>query len=363
MKKDSPRKAKYRIDLFLRKIIRQIMRLYYNSIYIRIFPDRHFFCRAIFNGFDFFVMCNGDVFCCCEFGTQEMLGNVHDNTMEEIWMNEKYEKLRESFRRNKLPMYTCSKCIGKMVVPKSEVKLDVANYLWCIHLETTIKCNLDCSFCHREFIENQRGMNTLKPEKVYELLDEIIKKRETEVLIWVGFGEPFIDKKLYEYISYTKERYPELLVSSSSNAIVFSKMDNARKMVQSQMDLLIISIDGPTEEIYLRYRKGGNFNRALQGLKNLAEAKKEAGLAKPTLVWQYILFNWNDKDWMLEKTIQTAKDMGVDILHFLPTISPISGISYKYVTKPYYGMIYRFTGPEHEYNPHNRAKVIEMFNQ
>jgi len=352
----------YYFNYYLRHFIRKSLRVLLNSIYIHLRRSKKFYCKAVFEGWDFSIQSNGSVTCFCgEFGLEAPLGNVYQNSLSEIWRGEKFEKLRESFRTNRLPLTYCSRCAGAVLIPKHHSYPQPADFLETIHIETTVQCNLDCSFCHREFIEEHRGGETLKAEKVYQLLDEIIARESTKRLIWVGFGEPFLDKRIYQYTAYIKKNYPEINISSSSNAIVFSHKENAKRLVDSGMDLLVLSIDGPNEEIYLRYRRGGDFNKALQGVKNLTAAKKEAGSVLPTIIWQYILFNWNDSDWMLEKAKAMAGEMGVDMLHFLPTFSPISGISLKYIAKPYFGLIYRFSGPEHGYNPHDRAKVIDLF--
>ncbi len=352
----------YYFNYYLRYFLRKTLRFLLNSIYIHLRCNKRFYCKAIFKGWDFSIQCQGAVTCFCgEFGLEKPLGNVYDNSMEEIWRGEEYEKLRDAFRKNRLPLNYCSRCAGAVLIPKHLPYPQLAEFMETIHIETTVLCNLDCSFCHREFIEEHRGGENLKSEKVYRLLDEIIAKKTVKRLIWVGFGEPFLDKKLYDYTEYVKKSCPEINISSSTNAIVFSHPENARRLVQAGMDLLVVSIDGPNEEIYLKYRRGGSYHRALQGIRNLAAAKRDAGAKFPTIIWQYILFNWNDKDWMIKQVVETAQEAGVDILHFLPTFSPLSGISLKYVTKPYFGMIYRFSGPEHDYNPHNRAKVIDLF--
>jgi MoaA/NifB/PqqE/SkfB family radical SAM enzyme len=230
-----------------------------------------------------------------------------------------------------------------------------------VHLETTVKCNLDCSFCHREIIEANRGDKILPPEKVYPILAEIAKHRITKYLLFVGYGEPFLDKNTFAYSKYLRERYPEIKIASNTNAIVFSHKDNAYKLIESGFDALILSIDGADKKTYDKYRKNGDYDKAFLGMKNLIEARRELGADNPAIIWQYILFYWNDDDKRMDQAIKKAKEYQVDFLHFLPTVSPVGYISPKYVLfKPYWGLMYRFCGPEKEYNPHNKAKVIDM---
>ncbi|MBL7190051.1 radical SAM protein [bacterium] len=307
------------------------------------------------------ILCDGSVFCVCgDFGMEKPLGNIYRNSITEIWKGTEFERLRAAFRKNKLPLDYCSHCIGAALIPKNAPLPQTADFPEVVHLETTVQCNLECSFCHRDVIESQRGSKILPPKIVFQLIDEIIAHRCSKFLLLVGYGEPFLDKNSYEYCKYLKQHFPEIIIGSSSNAIPFSHYENARKLVESGIDALVLSIDGVDDKTYLRYQVGGDLEKALQGMKNIIQARRETGSFAPNIIWQYLLFNWSDKQPMIDKAIALAKEYQVDILHFLPTFSPISGISWKYIFKPYWGMIYRFCGPEREYNPHNRALIVEM---
>jgi hypothetical protein len=48
------------------------------------------------------------------------------------------------------------------------------------------------------------------------------------------------------------------------------------------------------------------------------------------LEWKYLLFNWNDKRWMIERAIEMAKEAKVDAISFWPTNNPFYGISWRY---------------------------------
>ena len=49
--------------------------------------------------------------CCTTFGRNLPIGNVHDQTLAEIWNGEKMNKVREGFRKNK-PHLVCKTCIN-----------------------------------------------------------------------------------------------------------------------------------------------------------------------------------------------------------------------------------------------------------
>ncbi len=61
------------------------------------------------------VLVNGDIaLCCLDYSGKEVLGNVNDNTMIDIWNNARYNELRQlhrESRQDEIPLCSnCSKC-------------------------------------------------------------------------------------------------------------------------------------------------------------------------------------------------------------------------------------------------------------
>jgi len=68
-------------------------------------------------------------------------------------------------------------------------------------------------------------------------------------------------------------------------------------------------VDGATQESYEKYRVGGTLSRVLGNMQGMLNYRKERRKRKPKIIWQYILFEWNDS----EEEIQSAKEMAVDM--------------------------------------------------
>ncbi len=54
------------------------------------------------------------------------------------------------------------------------------------------------------------------------------------------------------------------------------------------------------------------------------------GLKMPILEWKYLLFNWNDHPKTIQRAIEMARDIGMDIISFWPTHNPFYGMSWRY---------------------------------
>ena len=50
------------------------------------------------------------------------------------------------------------------------------------------------------------------------------------------------------------------------------------------------------QDTYVRYRRGGDFNKLMSILKRFVEIKHELNSDTPFINWRYILFRWNDSD-------------------------------------------------------------------
>jgi hypothetical protein len=80
------------------------------------------------------------------------------------------------------------------------------------------------------------------------------------------------------------------------------------------IDLIIFSIDGARQDSYQRYRVNGDLHRALVNMEALVRACERAGTAKRVeIIWQYILFEWNDSDEEVAEARQRAAEMGVPL--------------------------------------------------
>jgi hypothetical protein len=87
-----------------------------------------------------------------------------------------------------------------------------------------------------------------------------------------------------------------------------------RRLVRSGIDEVTFSIDGATAASYAKYRRRGDFEKAIRNLRTAADEKRSAGRDLPFINWRYILFVHNDSDEEMNRARHLASDMGVDRL-------------------------------------------------
>ncbi|NWG27682.1 MAG: SPASM domain-containing protein [Ignavibacteriaceae bacterium] len=176
-------------------------------------------------------------------------------------------------------------------------------------IEPTNHCNLKCPECPSGLGSLTRPLGLLKTEDFKKLIDEI---SDTGFYIQLFFqGEPYINKNLPEMIRYAQLK--KIYVSISTNGH-FVNEQNVDLVLDNAPDKLIFSVDGLDEESYQKYRVGGTFEQADNGLRLLIKRKKERRLKKPFTEFQFIVMKQNEHQ--MNEVKKYCKDVGVDKLVF-----------------------------------------------
>src|SRR5574344_1941530 len=83
-------------------------------------------------------------------------------------------------------------------------------------------------------------------------------------------GEPFLNNDLAEMIQYAHEERVFTCVSTNGH---FLSKEICEQLKKAKLDKLIICLDGATKDTYETYRKGGDFNTVIEGIKNSVKVK------------------------------------------------------------------------------------------
>jgi hypothetical protein len=86
---------------------------------------------------------------------------------------------------------------------------------------------------------------------------------------------------------------------------------DADAYVRSRLDLMIISIDGATQAVYERFRRGGNLELVLENISSLVEAKRQLGSRTPVLSWNFLAFQHNAHEILGAETM--ARKLGLNV--------------------------------------------------
>ena len=175
-----------------------------------------------------------------------------------------------------------------------------------ISVEPADFCQLRCPQCPVGMAARNKG--TCIDEKF--VFDTIAALRKSLLHVIFYFqGEPLLNPHLAEYVRFAHEA--GIYTSTSTNAMLLNS-ENARKLVESGLDKLIVSVDGATQEVYEQYRKGGKLERALEGIRFVQEWKQKLGSRTPFVEMQFIVFGTNEHQ--ISDVKKLAKSSGADNL-------------------------------------------------
>lgn len=117
-------------------------------------------------------------------------------------------------------------------------------------LEPTQRCNYRCIMC-TPFKEKRTDMS-------FDQFKKIVNDQYGLIEIKIqGVGEPLLCKDFFKMVDYARRRM--LWVRTTVNGSLLHIDDNYKKLVDSKVHDVNISIDGSTKEVYEAIRCGGNF--------------------------------------------------------------------------------------------------------
>ncbi|MCD4703627.1 MAG: radical SAM protein [Methanosarcinaceae archaeon] len=172
-------------------------------------------------------------------------------------------------------------------------------------------CNLHCPLCPTGQGRMERSKGKMSFDNFRKVIDELgTYLYEVDLHNW---GEPLLNEEIYAMISYAHKRNIKVNLSTNLN---FFDEDKAKKLVESGLDHLIVSLDGASQETYRQYRVGGDFDNVIKGIKSIIHIKKEQNKTFPVLTWQFLVMAQNERE--ISEAEQMANDLGVDKFELFP---------------------------------------------
>ena len=173
-------------------------------------------------------------------------------------------------------------------------------------IEPTSFCNLRCPLCPSGNDTLGRGRGNMALTHFYHILDEA-SDYIFLLMLW-NQGEPFINKDLLDMVRYAKsKRIPTI---TSTNVHFIRSQEDAREIVSSGLDEIIVSLDGTTEASYAKYRVGGDFNRVVEGIRTLCQAKHDLEADHPVIHLQFIIMKHNEGE--IDQARSLGRRLGAD---------------------------------------------------
>jgi radical SAM protein with 4Fe4S-binding SPASM domain len=177
-------------------------------------------------------------------------------------------------------------------------------------VEPTVRCNLHCPQCVTGRGKVARKQSSLSLNLFKNVIEQLGNR--SWYLLLFNQGEPFLSPNLIEFIEIAKQQ--RIYVTTSTNGHFLFDKDFVQKLVKSGLDTIIISLDGVDQESYGKYRKGGNFQQVIDGIKNLINIRNDCNFKTPKVLVQCLVMKHNEHQ--LDQMKQLADELKIDRLLF-----------------------------------------------
>ncbi len=181
----------------------------------------------------------------------------------------------------------------------------VRGYPYIAQIEPVNLCQLKCPTCPTGL-----GVNPDPPGKM-ELSDfkktvDPLKEYLYEILLF-GFGEPFLHKDIFDMIKYASGSKIRTVLSTN---LCHLKNGDIDKIIDSGLELIVVSLDGFSQETYRKYRVNGDVEIVKQNIEAIMKRKRELSAGTPVIQIQFIVMDHNRHE--ISETMEFGKRLGVE---------------------------------------------------
>lgn len=200
-----------------------------------------------------------------------------------------------------------------------------------IRLEASSICQLSCPSCpvrrNMDEFKNTCGLGFLSFDNFKKIVDDNPYITNIELS---NNGEIFLNPELLKIIEYA---YSKNIALTAFNGVNLNTLSDevAEALVKYRFSHINISIDGASQDSYVKYRVNGNYNQVIMNLKKILYYKQKYNSAYPSLTWKYILFGHNEHEIIDAKV--AARVLGIPIyfvLNYDQDFSPVKNIQFIY---------------------------------
>jgi radical SAM protein with 4Fe4S-binding SPASM domain len=174
-----------------------------------------------------------------------------------------------------------------------------------LNLDLYNVCNLRCRFCPTgtEQLERERVRMTVAQAK------EIVDAVKDYVITFSPFhwGEPLLNPDIFEVIEYGHR--VGMFTQIHSNLSLKMK-DLGRRLVESKLDTLLVSIDGLDQQVNENYRRRVNNDLVFANIRDIVAARKSLRSRTPRIEVAFLVFRHNEHEVPLLDA--KRKELGVD---------------------------------------------------
>ena len=289
------------------------------------------FCERPFDFFEAHDLIVGKTFVCCPTWLPTPIGNLTEDSVEDVFNSEKAQEIRRSILDGsfcKCDHKLCPLIQNNSLPKKKDIKnkrhrkiidenitkgLEPIYYNLCYDES----CNLQCPSCRANKFFLKEGPDYERKIKIQEKIvtDLFLTPHQRNVTVNItGSGDPFGSKIFRDLLcSIDGSKCPNVKIDLQTNGVMFTPV-YWKKMykIHKNISTVLISLDAARRSTYDITRKGGNWKALMSNLKFVSGLRRERLI--DLLRLDFVVQKDNYKDMI--RFIKIGKKFKVDQVYF-----------------------------------------------
>ena len=249
------------------------------------------------------ISMQGDVYVCCPpWSNSYSLGNIYEQSFDEIWNGEKAKEFRRQFitgNYNICNLNLCVKDCSKNIVP-TEVCDKPKTFIFCYDATCNVKC-IFCRDCHQK--QDLSYFN----ENMDSIITGMLENANNVVLS--GVGEALFSPHSRKLIKRISELFPKIKFSLISNGILCDEKNLSELGILNKLISVTVSLHAIKKSTYDKLVVNGDFDRVMKNLKFLSEMKKNNLLDR--FILNFVVNSYNYKE--MPDYVKMADKLGATV--------------------------------------------------
>jgi len=171
-------------------------------------------------------------------------------------------------------------------------------------IETNLTCNLRCPECAIGGNLVNRAKGFMKFDQFRIIADKI--QPFVKLCYLFNWGEPLLNPDIFKIIGHAASNFNAHIVISTNGLLLTETA--SQQLIDSGVSEVLVSIDGTSQEVYEKYRIGGNVEKALSSLKVLQRINLRRG-DRVKITPQFIVFKHNQHE--MRPFMEFCKSIGL----------------------------------------------------
>lgn len=164
---------------------------------------------------------------------------------------------------------------------------------YCLQVEPTNHCNVDCICCSRLASSRERGYMDFALFR--KIIDDASKIGVKMVRLY-ALGEPMLHRRIIDMITYAKQKGLRIHLVTNGTLLDSERVEAILRSGVDSGDRIIFSVLGYSKEVHERIMKGVNHTQVVNNIHNFIELRARHGQNGPIVETVFLTMPENEEE-------------------------------------------------------------------